>query len=116
MAKTICYQTVIFLIFFVSAGFYHLPPAWAGELRPFSLPSPRPSAPQVQQNPVQQRAPSETPAVYRYFEKDVKKMGREDRLRLIHHYGKLRTEAYRNGHRVKVRYYDNLLNILYKYQ
>ena len=43
------------------------------------------------------------------------KMTGEERQRLTRHYMKLRSQAYRDGDRIRISYYDNLLSILNKY-
>jgi len=65
---------------------------------------------------VQQQAPVETPSIYRQFENDVSRMTEADRQKLSQRFQALRSQAYRDGDRVKITYYDNLLNILSRYQ
>lgn len=113
MEKKICYELIILIVLSLS---YWSSGLEAGELRPFVLPDTRPPASQMEQSRVQQRSPSERPSVYRQFENDVSRMTGENRQRLTQHYRRLRSQAYRDGDRVKISYYDNLLNILDRYQ
>jgi hypothetical protein len=111
--KTICYEMTILIVLSL---FCRSSDLRAAELRPFVLPGNRPPASQMEQRPVRQRSPSETPSVYRQFENDISKMSVQDRQKLTKYYRGLRSQAYREGNRTKINYYDNLLSILDRYQ
>lgn len=111
--KTICYEMTILIVLSL---FCRSSDLRAAELRPFVLPENSPPAPQMEQRPVRQRSPSETPSVYRQFENDISKMSAEDRQKLTKYYRRLRSQAYQDGNRTKINYYDNLLSILDRYQ
>ena len=93
---------------------FQISPSWAGELRPFVLPSTNKSI-QTEQASGEAQTSQETPSVYQKFEEDVRKMNVDERKKIQEYYKKQQLEAEEKNDRARMDYYNTLLGILNKY-
>ncbi len=111
MKRSNCYVLLLVMVFFACERASVIE---ATEIRPFVLPSARPSA--QTENIPSQRIPDEKKlAVYEKFEADVRQMSQDKKKETLKYYQQLQNDASLKGDATRKDYYGNLIRILIKY-